>query len=98
MKVGTEKKKTNPVKLLDKINELDKDGIRVESSHFGKKEETRHSINNLASVIVTFLENCVQRYGEWPAHFVTIIDSVRHVSWKLPPSLQPDVFWILTTT
>jgi hypothetical protein len=39
MKVGTEKKETNPVKPLDKINELDKDGIRVESSHFGKGEK-----------------------------------------------------------
>jgi hypothetical protein len=39
MKVGTEKKETYPVKLLDKINELDKHGIRVESSHFGKKKK-----------------------------------------------------------
>jgi hypothetical protein len=37
MKVGTEKKETNPVKPLDKIKELDKDGIRVESKPFWKK-------------------------------------------------------------
>jgi hypothetical protein len=43
MEVGTEKKETNPVKPLDKINELDKDGIRLESNHFGKREETRQS-------------------------------------------------------
>jgi hypothetical protein len=36
MKVGTEKKETNPVKPLDKIDELDKDSIRVESNQFGK--------------------------------------------------------------
>jgi hypothetical protein len=39
MKVGTEKKETNPVKPLDKISDLDKDGIRVESNHFGKKKK-----------------------------------------------------------
>jgi hypothetical protein len=63
--VGTEKKETNPVGALDKISKLDNDGIRVKSNHFGK-------MKNLASVIVTFLENCVQRYDyldvAWSAH------------------------------
>jgi hypothetical protein len=40
LKVGTEKKETNPVKPLDKISELDKDGIRRWNPTLWKKEET----------------------------------------------------------
>jgi hypothetical protein len=39
MKVGSEKKETNPVKPLDKIDEFDKNSIRVESNHFEKEEK-----------------------------------------------------------
>jgi hypothetical protein len=38
MKMGKEKKETNPVKPLDNIRELDKGDIRVQFNHFGYKK------------------------------------------------------------